>query len=212
MCHSIPEEPVGLTARTKDRIAAAVRSVDKVIPVASNDCIFRAGCGLVALRVLHIETHMVFGGVFYRAGGDPARGTLAFAGEDGGGTLLSNNKFAGHVWLETTTGELIDFSPGDWQHAAASALIQWEVPPPDYFWGPADKLHWPKGIVAQSPPLGQAWYTGWSGPPPIEFMRKQRALVLDPPFDLLTLMNPLICDWRIIAAELAETLYPSMCS
>jgi DNA invertase Pin-like site-specific DNA recombinase len=28
----------------------------------------------------------------------------------------------------------------------------------------------------------------------------------------MRLMNPLICDWRIIAAELAETLYPSMCS
>jgi hypothetical protein len=194
MCPSIPEKPVRLTARTKDRITAAIRSVDAIAPISDDDCFFRAGCGLIALKVLHIEARIVAGGVFYRAGRDPERCTLSFASEDGGGTLLPNGKFAGHVWLETTTGDLIDFSPGDWRHRAASTQIQWDVSPPDYFWGPTAKFYWPKGMVAQSPPLGQAWYTGWSGPPAIEFLQKQRALVLGPPYDLLTYQ----AGWRVI--------------
>jgi hypothetical protein len=158
----------------KDRLAAIVRSVNIHTPGVGGNCLFRALCGYMALKAVGIETIFAADGMLYRAGHDPILDVVGFAGRDFGGTVLPDGRLLGHFWLSTLDGNtLIDFSPGDWQALTTGSLaeidalspherpIEWLAPPSDYFWGPVEEFKRPPD-GGQAPPLGKAWYLGWS--------------------------------------------------
>jgi hypothetical protein len=165
-----------LPADIRTDIARAVRSVR---PELQGYCWFRQTLGQHALAMLGIRTQLVIGSMLYRAGPDPLYDTLTYtSGRDNAGwfgnegTLFDpiteagpHATLAGHCWLETDDGELIDLTPGDRQahfdelRATLRDVppINWTVLPASFIWQKAEPLKSAWRITG-APPLGQCWY------------------------------------------------------
>jgi hypothetical protein len=119
--------------------------------------------------------------MLYRAGPNPLYDTLTYtSARDNAGWFKNEGTFdpiteagpharlAGHCWLETDDGDLIDLTPADWRAhfnelragLANAPPINWTVSPPAFFWTNADALKRPWRATG-APELGMAWYV-WS--------------------------------------------------
>jgi hypothetical protein len=151
----------------KTDIARIVRSIPWKVPgdpVAL--CSFRAATGLFILDALGIPARAELGGMIYRAGPHPKNDLLAYCGDDNNGCII-HGRLMGHIWL-TSGDDLVDFSVGDWREHGENSQepIHWTAAPQRTFlW--AERSMFTPEPGRSSPQLGQAWYTGFSGPQPV---------------------------------------------